>query len=174
MIQAKQWYTLLTRSRFENVVFNDIQKKSIEAFLPKIKVKSRRKDRKLMIDVPLFPGYLFVNISLDPQDHLRVLKTMGAVRLLGFSGGPVPVPDSHIESLKIITSAGSDIICGTTSALKKGEMVLVVNGPFAGVKGEFLRYKGKDRVIIKIETLGQFAGVEIDRENVEQLPDILS
>ncbi|MCP4115051.1 MAG: UpxY family transcription antiterminator [Desulfobacteraceae bacterium] len=174
MIQAKQWYTLLTRSRFENVVFSDIQKKSIEAFLPKIKVKSRRKDRKLMIDVPLFPGYLFVNISLDPLEHLKVLKTMGAVRLLGFSGGPVPVPDSHIESLRIITSTGNDIICGTTNTLKKGEMVMVVNGPFAGVKGEFMRHKGKERVIIKIETLGQFAGVEIAREDVEQLPDILS
>jgi transcription antitermination factor NusG len=174
MIQAKQWYTLLTRSRFENVVFKDIQKKSIEAFLPKIKVKSRRKDRKLMIDVPLFPGFLFVNISLDPLEHLSVLKTFGSVRLLGFSDGPVAVPASHIESLKIITSTGSDIICGTTGTLMKGEMVQVVNGPFAGVRGEFLRHKGKERVIIKIEALGQFAGVEIDRDDVEQLPNILA
>lgn len=174
MIQDKHWYALLTRSRFENVVFKDIQKKSIDAFLPKIKVKSQRKDRKLMIDVPLFPGFLFVNISLDPLEHLSVLKTMGAVRLLGFSGGPVPVPASHIESLRIITSTGHDIISGNTGTLKKGEMVMVVNGPFSGVKGEFLRYKGKERVIVKIETLGQFAGVEIDRDDVELLPDILS
>ena len=174
MIQEKSWYTLLTRSRFETVVFNDIQKKSIEVFLPKIKKRSQRKDRKMMINVPLFPGYLFVNISLDPREQLSVLKTMGAVRLLGYSSGPVPVPTSHIESLKIVTGVGNDVISGTCGTMEKGERVLVVRGPFSGVHGEFLRYKGKDRVIIKIETLGQFAGVEIDREDLEILPDILS
>lgn len=170
MSQEKLWYTLLTRSRFETVVFKDIQKKSIEAFLPKIKKRSSRKDRRLMIDVPLFPGYLFVNLNLDPQEHLRVLKTIGAVRLLGYSSGPVPVLSSQIESLKIITQSGLDVVSGSINSLKQGEKVMVVKGPFSGVTGEFLRYKGQDRVIIKIETLGQFAGVEIDRQNLEALP----
>jgi transcription antitermination factor NusG len=170
MIQEKLWYTLLTRSRFETVVLKDIQKKSIEAFLPKIKKRSGRKDRRVMINVPLFPGYLFVNLTLDPQEHLRVVKTMGAVRLLGYSSGPVPVPSSHIESLKIITQSGLEVVSGSINELKQGEKVLVVRGPFSGVTGEFLRYKGQDRVIIRIETLGQFAGVEIDRHNLEPLP----
>ena len=85
MTSDKHWYALLTRSRFENVVTKNIQKKSIEVFLPKIKVKSKRRDRRLMIDVPLFPGYVFVNISLDPREQLHVLKTIGAVRLPGLS-----------------------------------------------------------------------------------------
>jgi len=173
MMEKKQWYTLLTKSRFENVVFTNIQKKSIEAFLPKIKKRSTRKDRNMMIDVPLFPGYLFVNIGLDPEEHLSVLKTFGAVRLLGFSSGPVAVPLSHIESLKIITGTGSDLIIGAINTIKQGEMVMVIRGPFSGVKGEFLRYKGKERVIVKIETLGQFAGVEIDRDDIELLPGIM-
>ena len=88
MTSDKNWYALLTRSRFENVVTKSIQKKSIEVFLPKIKVKSKRRDRRLVIDVPLFPGYVFVNISLDPREQLHVLKTMGAVRLLGYQNGP--------------------------------------------------------------------------------------
>jgi hypothetical protein len=52
------WYVLHTRSRFENVVHDGLYKKSMEVFLPKIKVPSRRRDRKLMLKVPLFPGYL--------------------------------------------------------------------------------------------------------------------
>lgn len=174
MSQEQSWYTLLTKSRFENVVFNDLQKKSIEVFLPKIKKRSQRRDRKSMINVPLFPGYLFVNITLDPVTHLSVVKTTGAVRLLGYSSGPVSVPSAHIESLRIVTGTGLDVVSGTINTLQKGERVLVIRGPFSGVKGEFLRHKGKDRVIIKIETLGQFAGVEIDREDLEILPAILS
>ena len=41
----------------------------------------------------------------------------------------------------------------------------------AGVKGEFARYKGKGRVVIKIGVLGQYAGVEVKEDNVEKVPD---
>jgi len=171
---TKQWYALLTRSRFENVVHDKIVQKSIHVFLPKIKVKSQRKDRNKMIHVPLFPGYVFVNISPAPQEQLMVLKTMGAVRLLGYKEGPVAIPDDHIESLKIITGSGLDIITGSGTCLAKGDPVLVVNGPMTGATGEFLQYKGKGRVIIKIEALGQFAGVEIDEADIEKTPHITS
>lgn len=170
----KNWYALLTRSRFENVVTKMIEKKSIDVFLPKVKVKSKRIDRHKMINVPLFPGYLFVNISLDPREQLKVLKTVGAVRLLGSHQGPVLVPEAHIESLKIITGNGIKIITGNQGqVLEQGEPVMIVNGPMSGVKGEFMQYKGKGRVIIRIEALGQFAGVEIDEEDLEKLPPVL-
>jgi transcription antitermination factor NusG len=171
---TKQWYALLTRSRFENVVHDKIMQKSINVFLPKIKVKSQRKDRNKMLHVPLFPGYVFVNIPQTPQEQLRVLKTMGAVRLLGYKNGPVAIPDNHIESLKIITGSGLDIITGSGTNLARGDTVLVVHGPMTGATGEFIQYKGKGRVIIKIEALGQFAGVEIDEQDVEKTDHILT
>lgn len=170
MTFTKQWYALLTRSRFENVVHDNISKKSITAFLPKIKVKSSRKDRHKMINVPLFPGYVFVNIPPTADDQLKVLKTVGAVRILGFKTGPVPIPADHIESLKIVTGAGMEIISGSSTGLTRGTPVLVVNGPMSGATGEFIQYKGRGRVIIRIEALGQFAGVEIDAEDIEKVP----
>ena len=174
MSSKKKWFALLTRSRFENVVYDHITKKAVEAFLPKIKVKSRRRDRHLMIDVPLFPGYLFVNISPDPESQLTVLKTLGAVRLLGYQSGPVAIPSNQVESLKIVTSSGRDVISGEGALHKTGDRVMVIKGVLSGVTGEFVRYKGKNRVIINIDTLGQFAGVEIDEDDLERLPDILS
>ncbi len=54
------WYVLHTKSRFENVVNDGLMNKSVEVFLPKIQVRSKRRDRKAMISVPLFPGYIFV------------------------------------------------------------------------------------------------------------------
>jgi len=171
-MSEKKWYALLTRSRFENVVTEAIRKKSIDIFLPRIKVQSKRKDRKKIIDIPLFPGYIFVNISLDPREHLNVVQTVGAVRLLGSHNGPVPVSEEQIESLKIITSTEADVVIGRTSSLEGGDPVLVVSGPMSGIKGEFLTYKGKGRVIIRIDLLGQFAGVEIDADDIEKLPSI--
>ncbi len=169
----KHWYVLLTKSNFENVVCERIYQKKFEIFLPKIKTKSRSKNKKTMINRPLFPGYVFVKSYSDPQTCLNILKTPGAVRLLGNNDNPVPVPTSQIESLKILTKSDADIITGDSQKLKKGTPVMIIDGPMAGVKGIFIKYKGKSRVIVDIDSLKQFAGIEILEENIEKLPDIM-
>lgn len=172
MTDLKNWFALLTRSNFENTVCDSIAKKRFDVFLPRTKKRSRRKDRNLMIEVPLFPGYLFVKTLPDPSHQLNILKTTGAVRLLGNQAGPVPVPEEQIESLKILTGADADLVTGASIRLKKGDPVMILEGPMAGIKGEFTRYKGKGRVVIKIDVLGQYAGVDVDEENVEKLPGL--
>jgi len=165
------WYALHTKSRFENVVNEGLIKKSIEVFLPKIQVKSKRRDRKAMIRVPIFPGYLFVKSDLNPHEHLEIVKTVGAVRLIGNKDGPIPVPSDTIKSLEIMVGGSNTVITGIR--FKKGDRVIVVYGPFTGVIGIFARYRGKGRVIVNIEALGQFAGVDVSEEDIEILPEIL-
>lgn len=174
MSKSFHWFALLTRSNFEQTVFDQIRRKKIESFLPKTRRQSKRKDRKLMIEIPLFPGYIFVKSSYASAYQLNILKTTGAVRLLGNTKGPVPVPETQIESLKLLTSAGTDLVTGSCIRLKKGDPVMVLEGPMAGLKGEFFEHKGGGRVIIKIDLLGQYAGVEMDADNVEKIPDLLS
>jgi len=168
----RAWYVLHTRSRFENVVHEGLTKKSLEAFLPKIQVPSRRRDRVAMIRVPLFPGYLFVKSAQDASEYFKILKTTGVVRFIGNRKGPLPVPDQAMESLIIMVS-GTDAIT-TGKQFKKGDKVIVVNGPLTGVTGFFARYRGKGRVIVTIEALGQYAGVDVNEADVEILPEILS
>lgn len=168
----RQWFVLHTRSRFENVVNEGLLKKSFEVFLPKVQVQSRRRDRKLMIRVPVFPGYLFVRSDLNPYEHIEIVKTVGAVRLVGTKDGPVPVTDDTIDSLKIMVDCDTPIVIG--KRLVKGDKVVVVHGPFTGVIGTFVSYRGKGRVVINIEALGQTAGVDVDAEDIEPLPKILA
>ena len=162
------WYVLHTRSRFETVVHDGLFKKAHDVFLPKVRVRSKRRDRKVMIDVPLFPGYVFVKSNLHPHHHIDIVKTVGAVRLIGNKQVPVPVPDETIESLRIMVSRDSQVQTG--SKFRKGDRVMVVNGPFTGIIGTFSRYRGSDRVIVHIDALGQFASVEVDEQDVEVIP----
>jgi len=168
----KRWYVLHTRSRHENIVSEGLAKKSMEVFLPKIKVRSTRRDRKAMIHIPLFPGYVFLRTDLHPHTHLEIVKTAGVVRLIGTHQGPVPVPAEAIESLKIMVAAEMPIAIGRR--LHPGDRVLVVNGPFTGVIGAFVRYRSQGRVVVNIEALGQFAGVDVQAEDIEVLPPILA
>lgn len=166
------WYVLHTRSHFENVVHKALLGKKKETFLPKMRVRSRRKDRRKLIDVPVFPGYVFVRSTLLPAAHVDILKTVGAVRLIGASAGPVPVPDETIESLRIMTAVPESVITGTR--FQKGDRVRVTEGPFAGVTGVFSRYQGQDRVVVEIEILGRFAAVEVTEDEVELLPEFMA
>lgn len=160
-----RWYVLHTRSRFEAVVHDGLSKKAHDVFLPRVRVRSRRRDRKVMIDVPLFPGYVFVKSNLHPHDHIDIVKTVGAVRLIGNQQVPVPVPDETIDSLRIMVARSTEIQTG--SRFRKGDRVMVVNGPFTGIIGTFDRYRGVERVVVHIEALGQFASVEVDTGDVE-------
>jgi len=168
------WFALLTKSNFERTVYNSILKKKIPAFLPQIRRKSIRKDRQLMVEYPLFPGYLFVQSTFHAADQLNILKTTGVVRLLGNQTGPVSIPDIQVESLKIMTSSHMDLITGSNISLKKGDPVLIIEGPLAGIRGEFIRQKGQGRVVIKIDLLGQYAGTEIEEDKIEKLPELLT
>jgi transcription antitermination factor NusG len=125
-----------------------------------------------MIRVPLFPGYVFAKTDLNPNEHIEILKTIGAVRLIGNVAGPIPVPEQNIDSLKIMVAANDEILTGTR--FKKGDHVMVVAGPFAGVVGTFSYFKGKERVVVEINALGQVAAVDVDIMDIEKLPDIKS
>ncbi len=162
-----EWYVLHTKSRFENTTCDALGKKTIEVFLPKVLVQSKRRDRRVMLRACLFPGYLFVKSDLSPSHHLEILKTPGAVRLIGNRHGPLAVSPKTIDSLKIITASDQQVTTG--SRFKKGDRVVVVRGAFTGVIGIFSQYKGKNRVVVHIEALGQFAAVEVDEDDVELL-----
>lgn len=168
---ARSWYALYTRSKSENMVCEALGRKAVEAFLPKIRVRSknRRRDRKKMLDVPLFSGYLFVKTDLRADEHLKILKTPGAIRLIGSSDGPFPVPSESVESLRIMVAANKKIITGTS--FKKGTRVMVTNGPFSGITGIFARYGGEGRVVVHIGVMGQFAAVEVNEADISLLPD---
>ena len=166
------WYVLHTKSRHENVVNEGLLRKSMEVYLPKITVRSKRRDRKATIRVPLFPGYVFVKTDLHPNTHLEIVKVAGAVRFIGNKQGPLPVADETVDSLKIMVTSDHSLTTGHN--LKKGDKVMVIHGPLAGLIGTFVRYGGKGRLLVNVEALGQYAGVEVSEDDIEIMPKILS
>ena len=106
------------------------------------------------------------------QRTAEIVKTVGAVRLVGSKDGPIPVSTETVESLKIMVQGNHPVETGTR--FKKGDKVVVVHGPFTGVIGTFARYRGKGRVVVNIDALGQFAGVEVDEDDIDILPSILA
>jgi len=163
-----KWYAIHSRSRHEDVVLNGLKKKLIEAFLPKMQVMSRRKDRRKTILVPILPGYVFVHSDLNPDQYWDIIKTYGVVRILGIQGKPVPVKDEEIASLRALH--GTDRTVRNQAYMKEGDRIMIMEGPLKGLAGFYIRHKGKaDKVVISIELLQRSLAVELEDLIVEKI-----
>lgn len=163
-----KWYALHARNRHEDVVFNGLTRKSIEAFLPKIQVMSRRKDRRKKILVPLLPGYVFVHSDLNAYHYWDIIKTYGVVRIIGNQEKPLPAQDEEIVSLQILH--GTDRTVQNHDYMKRGDRIMIMEGPLKGLTGFYLRHKGgSDKVVVSIELLQRSLSVEIEDWFVEKI-----
>ncbi|MBN1381952.1 MAG: UpxY family transcription antiterminator [Deltaproteobacteria bacterium] len=158
------WYAVHTKSRHEDKVFAGLSNKSFHAFLPKIEVWSKRVDRRKKISVPMFPGYLFVELfSTDNQTKLDVLKTVGVVRILGTPKGyePIAVPDEKIDAISRLIQSKVEI--QHIQYPNIGEPAKIINGPFSGIEGVVLStdYE-KELFVISIELLQRSVAIKLE------------
>lgn len=160
------WYAVHTRCHHEVQVEERLRKKSLEVFLPRFMQPSRRRDRKIVLRTPLFPGYLFVQDALEVNTYLDIIKIPGVVRILSGSDRLQPVPQETIESIKL--TLGGDRPYYPHRYLKKGKRVRVTEGPLAGVVGMIVEAKEKKRkVVIEVELFQRAMAVELEEEAVE-------
>jgi len=165
------WYAVHTRSRHEDMVDTGLIQKSIHTFLPKIEVWSKRKDRRKKIMMPMFPGYLFVELfSLDSQTKLNVLKTFGVVRILGKPTGsePIPVPDAKIEAIRRIIESKVEV--QQIQYPKVGEPAMIVDGPFTGIEGVVVSTDySKELFVISIELLQRSVAIKLEGFQIKKI-----
>jgi transcriptional antiterminator NusG len=162
-VPSPPWFAVWTRSRHEQAVRQQLEKKGLDAFLPTIPKWSRWKDRKKKIDWPLFPGYCFARF--DPQDRLSVLKCAGVVTIVSFDGEIAPIPDVEIDGIRTLVE--SDLQYDSCPLIRKGMMVEVVHGPLKGVVGRLQRKASHARLILAVDLIGQAVSVEVDTADVK-------
>ena len=162
----RHWYVIHAYSHHEAKVELNLQGKNIETFFPRVTVPSRRRDRKLLINVPLFPGYLFVHTDLNDWAYNNIIRNPSVVRILGSKGQCDEVPNETVASIQKLLNSGQPVF--PWAKLTPGKRVRVVEGPLAGATGVILRRKqGKRRLVVGVELLGRSVCAELAEEAVE-------
>jgi len=164
MSHEQAWYAVWTRSRHEQMVRDQLERKGLQAFLPTVTRWSRWKDRKKKIDWPLFPGYCFARF--DPAERLPVLKCSGVVSIVSFDGEIVPIPEHEIEGIRRLVE--SDLQFDSCPLIREGMMVEVTHGPLKGVVGRLTRKGAHARLVLSVDLIGQAVSVEVDAADVRQ------
>jgi transcription antitermination factor NusG len=161
---SEQWFAVWTRSRHEQTVLEQLERKRIDVFLPTITRWSRWKDRKKKIDWPLFPGYCFARF--DPADPLPILKCTGVVNIVSFDGTPAPIPAFELDSIRLLVA--SEFQYDPCPLIREGMMVEVAHGPLRGVVGRLLRKDAhRARLVLSVDLIGQAVSVEVDAADVK-------
>lgn len=163
------WYVVHTRSRHESKVESDLQARGFEVFLPRITMRSRRRDRFQLLVAPMFSGYLFIHADLSSRAYHDIIRHRGVVRILGTKGSCTPVADEVVASIQSILESGRNFY--PWPRLVPGKRVQVVAGPLNGAVGTILRCKpGKRRLVVGVELLGRSVAVDLEEEYVALAP----
>ncbi len=163
------WYGVQTAYRCEQRVASGLTAKGFRTYLPLLQEVHQWKDRRKVVAVPAFGGYLFVHCEPNLRNRVKVLETNGIVRLLGGNHAPNPISEVEIEAVR--RTLGSRLPCERCDALTPGTLVQVTRGPLAGVQGRLARIKNNLRLIVTISVFSQAISAELNLCDVEAVHD---
>jgi transcription antitermination factor NusG len=158
-----RWFAAYTSARHEKTVARQLEDRCIERFLPLYRSWHRWKDRRKLVELALFPSYVFV--KMDVRDKLRVLQVPGVVSLVTFNGQLAELPEQDINALR--SGLDSGVYAEPCPYLRVGRRVRVAAGPLAGAEGILIKKKDKCRVVISLDVLMRSVAVEVDGTDLE-------
>lgn len=165
--QQPKWYAIYTCPNTEKKIYNELNRRAIRAILPTTKVMRQWSDRKKLIEVPLFPNYLFVNILYTEMWLVSMLR--GVVRFVSSEGTPVVVKDSEINLIEKLASEESAADVVKSDSFNSGEKVQVKKGPFAGLVGTVASLAGITKLYVELETIHKVISINIDAGLLEKI-----
>jgi len=153
-----QWYAAYTSANHEKRVAEQLGVREVEHFLPLYASVRRWKDRRVTLQMPLFPGYVFVRFAL--RHRLQLLQIPGVVHLVTFGGHPAPLQEEDICAIQNCMSQGGRV--EPYPYLQVGRRVRVKSGPLQGLEGIILRRKNRTRFVLSFELIMRSVAVEIE------------
>jgi transcription antitermination factor NusG len=163
----KSWFAIQTRPRYEKKVTAELQKKGIEAFLPLYSAMHSWSDRHRLVHLPLFPGYVFVQIAPSQGGRISVLRTNGVTSFVGACGIGTPIPDCEMEALQTVLDG--KVPFEPYPYLRIGQRVRIRGGCLDGVEGVLTALNGDQSLIVSVELIQRSIALRITGYMIEAI-----
>jgi transcription antitermination factor NusG len=162
---APQWFAAYTQPNHEKTVARQMNERAIAHYLPLYESVRQWKDRKMRLDLPLFPGYVFVRMPL--QNRLKVIQVPSVIRLVSFGGEPVAIPEAELNAIR--TCLDHDCKLQPHPVLQAGQRVRITRGALTGIEGILVRNKGISRLVLSIGLITRAVAVEVNIGEIEAM-----
>jgi transcription termination/antitermination protein NusG len=153
------WYAVLCRSRHEKVIATSLATSGIANFLPMVSEVHYWSDRHKLVEAPLFPGYVFVQIPNSITAQLCVLKTRGVVRFVGNGQGPLAIPEEEISDVQTVLT--QKVSCSPYPFLKLGQRVRICGGALDGIEGLLVGRDSDSKLVISVEIIQRALAISV-------------
>ena len=172
----KRWYVIHTYSGYENKVKANLEHRIesmgmedriFQVLVPMEEEIEIRRGQRHTVQKKVYPGYVLVEMILDPDSWFVVRNTPGVTSFVGSGNKPTPLTDPEVK--QILRHMGVETPKFRV-AFTKGQSVRVTDGPFAefiGTVDEVNPERNKVKVLVSI--LGRETPVELDFLQVEKL-----
>lgn len=157
-VAPPQWFAAYTSSRHEKKVAEQLRLRAIEHYLPLYCAERRWNKRRVTVEEPLFPGYVFVRLPLTAR--LRVLEIHGVSTLVSRSGVPLALPEDEVERVRRCLSLSKH--AQPHPYVGPGTRVHIVGGPLAGLEGVVTRQDGRTRFVLSVDLIMRSIAVNVD------------
>ena len=151
-----KWYALQHKPAQGDRAVEHLQNQRIACFYPKVHVEKIRVGKRVSKLEPLFPGYLFVQLSEQDPAWAKLRSTRGVIRVVSFANKPAFIADDVIQlikdSLQRVVEQGG---------IKSGEKIDIDDGPFKGLNAIFQSYDGDERAIVFINFMQRQQSVTV-------------
>jgi transcription antitermination factor NusG len=156
-LQQSKWYVLFVRSNQEKRVAERLHARGIEHFLPCYQLMRQWKDRRVRLELPLFPGYVFVRLPF--AERAKALSTPHVVNLVGTKTSPSAISDEEIAWIRLGIEHGKAV---PHPYLNVGERVVITSGALSGLEGLLLKIRNSTRVVVALDSIARAFVIEVD------------
>jgi transcriptional antiterminator RfaH len=150
------WACAQIETRRARLAQHFLEQRGFEVYAPQI--RERRKKTS-----PLFPGYLFVSITLQ---WYAARWCPGVIRLVTHGGDhPAAVPPGIIDDIRSRERGG--FVRLPRRRPRVGDLVQIVRGPFVGLMAIYDGMSGPERVMVLLSALGGQPRLNLPAADIE-------
>jgi len=163
---TKSWYLVHLKPHQENVALANLERQGYECYLPQIRLERIRRSKVEVVTEPMFLRYLFIRLDRSDQGKSwsPIRSTLGVSQLVTFGSRPAKVDDTLIDILR-----QQERILPKQNMFYRGDLVLITDGPFAGLEAIYQTMDGKQRALILMEILAKHVPMEIDAGRLKKV-----
>lgn len=145
------WCVLYTRPNQEKKVNACLSEFKIRSFLPLKRSLRIWKDRKKLIDMPVFPSYIFVRVE-NLNNYYDSLSIDGVLHFVKIGTEIACVKESLVENLKLICNY-PDSFEVLSRPFQPGMKVMINFGVLTGLLCEIVKLNGKEKALVRVDLL---------------------
>ncbi len=154
-----RWYVVNTQPRKEESAREHLLRQGFDVYLPRWRKRRSHARRIEWVPAPLFPRYLFVGFDIGITRWRVIQSTVGVSHLVCNDGLPLPMADDIVEQIRAREAANG--LIDVAPAFRKGQPVVVGEGPFLDQIGLFECMNDAERVIVLLSLLGRDVRIKV-------------